>query len=191
MANTGPKVATAAAVLAVLMGARSSFADPATTRTVVLHVTDYELVPGGLLAEAQKAASDVYARIGVRLVWTDGSAKLAAADGSLHLDVTILNATMTARRAPAPGTFGQASYITRCAYIYYRRIIWYALQSGSDPARVLALVLAHEVGHMLLPEYSHAPSGLMRATWDRRIVHVPDFMPAQAATIRTMLTSAE
>lgn len=191
MANTGARVAMAVAVVAVLMGAGSSFADPATPRTVVLHVTDYELVPAGLFAEAQKAASDVYARIGVRLVWTRGSARLAAADGSLHLDVTILTATMTARKAPAPASFGDASCTTRLAYIYYPRIIEYALRSGSDPARVLAFVLAHEVGHMLLPQYSHAPSGLMRGSWGGRIVHMPDFMPAQAMTIRTMLTSAE
>jgi hypothetical protein len=32
--------------------------------------------------------------------------------------------------------------------------------------RVLAVAIAHEIGHMLLPDGKHAKSGLMAAPWD-------------------------
>lgn len=186
MAKQAAKVVAAVAAATFLAAARS-FADPAPAATVVLHVADYAKVPAGEMGSAQQAAARVYERIGVQLVWTDGSARLAPADGAVHLDVWILTAEMTHRMKAAPDGFGQASHSTKRAYIHYSRILAYAKQSASDPARVLALVLAHEVGHMLLPEYSHAPSGLMRANWEGRIVGIPDFLPAQANTISRML----
>ena len=64
------------------------------------------------------------------------------------------------------------------------------MRTNGDPATTLALVLAHEIGHLLLPEYSHAPSGLMRAHWEGRVDNIPSFIPAQATTIRMMLASA-
>src|SRR5262249_47183034 len=107
-------------------------------------------------------------------------------DGALHLNVILLSAEMTARRqpAPAPMTLGQASRETRRAFIYSARVINHAIQTGSDPSWVLALVLAHEVGHMLLPVYSHTTSGLMRPYWEGRIAAIPDFLPSQAEEIR-------
>jgi hypothetical protein len=42
---------------------------------------------------------------------------------------------------------------------------------------------------MLLPEHSHSPSGLMRANWGGRLNRIPDFMPAQAETIRTLVAA--
>jgi hypothetical protein len=160
-------------------------------RRVVLHITDYTQTPHNELDEAQRAASEVYARLGVELVWTDGHAVQAPADDALHLDVVILTAAMTAQRKPqpAPLAFGQAAHLTRYAFIYGPRITEHAIQTRSDPARVLALVLAHEIGHMLLPEYSHTATGLMRARWDGRVLVIPDFLPSQAAAIRTELAS--
>jgi hypothetical protein len=31
---------------------------------------------------------------------------------------------------------------------------------------VLAYAIAHEIGHLLLPEPAHSPFGIMRADWD-------------------------
>ena len=58
---------------------------------MVLHVVDHQHVADEEWAGAQKAASDAYARIGVRLLWTSGSARLATADHRVHLDVAVLD----------------------------------------------------------------------------------------------------
>ncbi len=185
-----PRATAAAALTAIALGAapQSAFAN-SHLQTVVLHVTDYSHMPAKDLEEAERLASDVYARVGVDVIWTDGCAAQAGVDAALHLDVVILTAAMTARRHPPALAFGQASHETRHAFIYGARIIDHAMRTGSDPRWVLGLVLAHEVGHMLLPRYSHTPSGLMRASWEGRVALLPDFLPAQAATIRSLLAA--
>jgi hypothetical protein len=157
--------------------------------TVVLHVTDQVPVPTGLLRESQRAATKTYERIGVALEWTMGSAALAPRDGALHLDVLFLTCDAPAYRESEPTSFGKASHVTGRAYIFFGRILGHARATFSDPAQVLATVLAHELGHMLLPEYSHSRGGLMRAQWYGRILDVPNLTRAQAATIRSQLSA--
>jgi hypothetical protein len=137
MATTGARAAMVAVAVATVTSGRA-VASPRDTALLVLHVTDHAHLQTGELLEAERLAARVYARIGVRIAGTDGYAAGGAADGALHLDVMILSAEMMARRqpAPAPMTFGPAS---------------------RDPSGMLALVFAHEVGHMLLPEDTGHP----------------------------------
>jgi len=190
MAKTAANLAAVVAVvLGGVMGIEQVFADPVGLATVTLHVRDYDHVPARELADAQKKADKVYARIGIRLVWTGGSAALAAKDESAHFDVIILTSEMAGRLTGSGSEFGRASRAARRALIYHPRIQAHAAKTRSDPACVLALVLAHEVGHLLLPEYSHAPSGLMRAVWTGHLSGVPDFMRTQADSIRLLLAA--
>jgi len=178
----------AAVVVMVLAGALHAHGAPAIDRevaTVVLHVRDFHGVPPSEFADAQRGASEIYRRIGVRLVWTDGSARLNAVDRCLNVDIVILDRAMADRNNPEPTTFGQASHMTRRAYIYYSRIMAYATRTFSNPDRAMAVVLAHELGHVLLPEYSHTAAGIMRPTLAGRILKLPRFAPEQAITIRT------
>ena len=164
-------------------------AQPDADDTVVVHTVDAEHVPARELAEAQSLVAAVYARIGVRLVWTGGNSRLAANDGFRHVDVAILNLAMTERHKMDQSALAFASHTANVAYIFYPRVFAHARRTGSAPALTLALVIGHELGHVLLPDYSHAPSGLMRAYWEGRISDLPDFMPSQAETIRTLLAA--
>jgi hypothetical protein len=181
-------VAVAVAVLGIVVEPRWVLAAPQPA--VVLHVSDLAGVPPRYRADAQRAATRTYERIGVRLVWTDGDAAHAPADGALHLDVIIETGATTDQNHANQAALGEAGRVTRRAYIYYSRIVAHASRTEVDPARLLATVLAHEIGHMLLPEYSHSPVGLMRAEWWGRIPVVPDFTDEQAATIRALLMQA-
>ena len=183
-------LALAAIQVALLVAARSAGAAPEPVQTsVVLHVKDCDHVPSRQLAEAERLVSDVYATGGVTIVWTDGAATLAAPDGRFHADVFILNLDQTQRKHPEPAAFGQASHITRRAYLYYGRILQHAVRTGGDPAIALAVVLAHEVGHVLMPEAGHADSGLMRATWEGRLATVPALTTAETASISLAVRS--
>jgi hypothetical protein len=192
MAKAMAKVAggVAAALVALVVTPDATAAAPPPVATVVLHTADFQHVPTTLLADAQRIATGVYADVGVRLIWTDGYARQAPADGAFHLDVVILTAELTERRRRPASAVGDASHMAKRAYIYYGRIISHAEGTNSEPRIALAAVLAHEVGHLLLPEYSHARSGIMRAKWNGRIGSLPGFLPAQAATIRRLLTIA-
>jgi hypothetical protein len=60
----------------------------------------------------------------------------------------------------APGKRG-----TR-AYVFWSRVERASLNFTASLDKVLAVALAHEIGHMLLPDGKHAKSGLMAAPWD-------------------------
>ena len=59
----------------------------------------------------------------------------------------------------------------------------------SNVGYLLGVVVAHEVGHILLPAYSHSPSGIMRANWEGRLIDIPGFTKVQAATILMRLAA--
>ena len=60
---------------------------------------------------------------------------------------------------------------------------------------ILGRVTAHEIGHLLLGTNSHAPTGLMQASWNLRVPHATEwrFTAADAAKIhrRVLLRNEE
>jgi len=58
---------------------------------------------------------------------------------------------------------------TRLAYVYYRRVRAEAERHAASISQVLACAIAHEIGHLLMPEAGHSPAGLMRALATRRL----------------------
>jgi hypothetical protein len=56
------------------------------------------------------------------------------------------------------------------ATIYLDRLDWVAASAGVPPGVLLGRAIAHELGHLLLGTNAHARSGLMRATWSRRML---------------------
>src|SRR5262245_51179777 len=187
MAKTAAKVMAIAALAGEFLASVPASASGGDVFRVVLHVTDYQRVPRGELANAQKRAARPYQHVGIRLVWTDRAARDSSAEAAQHLEVVILSDEMTRNKMPTLDALGEASPITKRAYIHYSRVLVYARKLLTPPVCVLAGVLAHEIGHMLLPEQSHTPSGLMSADIEGHVGCVPDFLPAQAATMRAML----
>lgn len=180
MAKTTAKAA-GFTVFAIVLGASPVLADSIDTPTFVVHVSDHEHVARNEMAKALAEVSAVYARAGVRLEFTDGAAVLAAPDGRKHVDLIVLNRVMSDRMQPDQKVLGRGSHVAKRAVIFYPRLVAQSQKTASRPESVLAYIIAHELGHVFLPEYSHAGSGLMRASWDdEKLLKVPDFMPSQA-----------
>jgi predicted Zn-dependent protease len=70
------------------------------------------------------------------------------------------------------------------AQIFFKQVQDFARLHRIDTVSVLACVIAHEIGHLLLPGTPHSPTGLMQARWDRALVH-------NAATGSLTFTNAE
>jgi hypothetical protein len=74
----------------------------------------------------------------------------------------------------------------------YDRVAASAIQADWDVGDFMAVVVAHEVGHLLLPIGSHSPDGLMRGHWDVNDLRQTDpralsFTAGQAELIRDTL----
>jgi len=83
----------------------------------------------------------------------------------------------------------------RIAYVFASRIEDEARRHGVDYGRLLGTVLAHEVGHVLLPGRPHASAGLMRAVCDAKqirqlIVGGLEFTAEETAVIRKVMLAS-
>ena len=115
---------------------------------------------------------------------------------TLDLDISALESVMVARRAWPPGAIGSAVVAPegggRIAYVLYDRLKDAATAAGWQEQELLAVVIAHELAHLLLPPGSHSSDGLMRKGWDvaeLRQFHASSlaFTPEQTALIRARL----
>ena len=80
------------------------------------------------------------------------------------------------------------------SYFFYNRIAHVSDRNQLDSAALLGAVIAHELGHLLLPAGSHSTRGLMRAGWNRSDVLTADglrFTAEQGVRIRARLEIAD
>jgi hypothetical protein len=159
---------------------------PAAAQTIVLHVVNYAHVsrPSDLAA-AETEATHIYERSGVRITWVDGEVMSTIDDRALHLTIVIL--ARNASASVADDTIGIAPLLTR-AYLYHDRVAAFARQHTESVGVVLGRVMAHEIGHLLLPGQGHSKDGIMQADIDMG-VH-SRFTPAQGDAIRIRVASA-
>jgi hypothetical protein len=197
MAKTGrtARVAVVAFMALGLAGRASGNDTIAKTEqpkpTIVLHVTNYADLSPEVIDAAKARVAAVYAVIGVRTVWDDrGMAVSRLENGELHVNVLVLPRDMKQRSGSAKGTkaqlLGQAHLPSGRAYIFCDKIAEMAGLPESFPT-ALADVIAHEVGHLVLQESGHSPSGIMRASLHGRFMHVQSFNRTEERTIRAAL----
>ncbi|OLC50590.1 MAG: hypothetical protein AUH43_04590 [Acidobacteria bacterium 13_1_40CM_65_14] len=164
---------------------------------VALHLSNAASVPVPTIAKAQAEVVRVYRDIGVDVEWSQPGVLRGDQPQSIHV-VVIPYETGDLQQRPKTvmGAATRTPHGTRVAYVFYRRVEAEAAQYDVSPAFVLACAIAHEVGHLLLPDgfqSGHSRAGLMRACWDRDDFRRADmgqlrFLPEQALLIRARLT---
>ena len=121
-------------------------------------------VESDLAAKAQSEVARLFDLINVNLMWVT---EVPAA--GIRLRVVSVTTWEPPDRIPAsvlgytqvaPGKRG-----TR-AYVFWSRVERASSSFTASLDKVLAVAIAHEIGHMLLPDGKHAKSGLMAAPWD-------------------------
>ena len=194
----GRFVSTVAILLSVFVRTQAEAATESPLR-LVLYVYDYAGVAPDVRATAAEIARQIYAAIGVDIVWVDRCpvACHIAFSREAHDDttgdllmLTILPDGMTSREFPA-GVMGGAPERGNVATAYFGRIRAFAFERNLLPATLLGHVVAHEVGHLLLRE-GHARQGLMRARWvDNELLQAQvgrlGFTATQGSRIRSRL----
>jgi hypothetical protein len=73
-------------------------------------------------------------------------------------------------------------------WAFYNRIVSAAGRKPVDVNRVLARVIAHEVGHLILPVHGHGEFGIMRSALGLDHVGIYRFTNDQARQMRAALT---
>jgi hypothetical protein len=184
-------------LIAMVMLSMPLAAAPPDLPVISIGLDDYGNVPVGRLIRAQADVAQVYCDVGVEIAWRETRhlstvmppARTRLTPSSPGLTIIILSPDMVNRMAPpyaalgtAPGTVDGPGHI---AYVFYSRL---PIINGNDD-EIMGLVIAHEIGHLLLPHGSHSDTGIMRGQWGfrelRRVsLHALGFTPFQAQEIR-------
>jgi hypothetical protein len=202
----------AATSLLILIGMRAEASGLAgcagadRAASVDILVIDHDArVPGTVLARAADKVTRVLQAIPIEAEWhypprRQGSVEDAAADSwnpdknTLTLHVHRTAAVLRDTRAgdvlgTTPRTADERGHL---AYLFYDRIALLASINSVDEAQFLGYVMAHEIGHMLLPvPDAHTDVGLMRSGVDAQplwtlVYSVPQFSAEQVDLLRAM-----
>jgi hypothetical protein len=190
MDHKGRFVIAAAAVIGLGAGGQNGSGQPAARMTV--HLVDYARIASDDLTHAQREAAEIYAAAGIELVWVLGRAEDHPPTG-LDVHVVLLDGAMSAKKLnerrlsdDVLGVGSQAGW----AYVFANRVALRSVSAGACFSRVLGRVMAHEIGHLVLPAQSHTPTGIMRVDVDMRPRGNRYFTQSQAVTLQRTLTRA-
>ena len=147
------------------------------------------------LASTRTFVAELFHRAGVHITWVS-----EAAAGATR-EVTVTLAPSPDRRPTSNGGAetlgftlpGQHGARSTTARVLSDRVSAYAEAHRINLAELLACVVAHELGHLLLPVSAHAQYGLMQPVWSPRLFPpfapgLPGFLPWQATLLQRRLS---
>ena len=182
---------------------RTTSADQTEPLAVALWVRDTAQVPEAVLTQAKAQVTRIYRQAGVEIMWRASSSSSADtdADRESRLTIAILSYDQAKRLSPAlirdavGVALSSATSRSHVAYVFYHRVENLTGGNGFNLAPVLAIAIAHEVGHLLLPYNSHSMTGLMRAKWTKEDLQLAQrgllfFTAEQAELIRSRVAAS-
>lgn len=189
-----------AVALTFLVWAVQSAAQETAWPVVTVVVRGQELVDGDVLQQSMSVVSRIYRQIGVEVAWVDPewfAAQMPGdAEGRIRFCRRVVTVHLSRNEPPGPlayrpNVLGVAAMGARFAYVFVERVTLLADRRRIDAGDLLGHVMAHEIGHLLLPAHSHSASGLMRADLNLELVqkHRLEFAREEGALIRARIVS--
>jgi hypothetical protein len=186
---------------------------PDRSLTVTIHFQNCAGVDEKALAEAGKVVTEIFRKAGVESRWDDGTlisetrpespiAKIAQGLSQLsNIWVNIYPRSMAEGfglpsnvMGFAPGTERNRTVVdvfyNRVEAVYQKQTKARLRGVNATMTQILAHVIAHEIGHVLLNIPSHSATGIMRGDWDLKDLSDAAygylvFTPQQAEVIRS------
>ena len=129
--------------------------------------------PVSVLAEAQERATAVMHQAGVSLVWLDcGTPGSRVPDSGCsaiafpqHFSVRLVSKAAPSKADIFGQSFQDEAGEGNYAVVYYPGLAGSKAAETVRTGNLLGLVVAHELGHLLLGRNSHSGDGLMAAVW--------------------------
>jgi hypothetical protein len=199
----------AARVILTLVIFASAHDTNAEELTVTIQIHDYSRVPSGSLSNATAIVTHIYRKIGVRTQWMGvarpaerqrGSERDAmSAPPAAQMTLIILTPKMATRARVAEHVLGYAAVpdhgMGSIAFAIYERVRAAAGRIPANEGELLGFVMAHEIGHLMLPGGLRQDTGPMKNHWhirDFQRLSLPtlEFSPEQARLIRRTLADA-
>jgi hypothetical protein len=174
-----------AGVWAVAAGLIAGQAEPAQARVpvaVTIRVDNLAGVPAGDVRTATSEAAQIFRRAGVEIAWAGDD--VVPGPGRLMLILTNAGPAIGAEPGDVAGTAARPVFR---AYVFCNRVAAVSSHAPVDARVMLGRVIAHEIGHLLLPPDSHSPTGIMRPQIDLSRDEFNGFTGHQVDAIRRAL----
>ena len=185
------RTVAASVLLGLCLVAKSVTAETADAPKLMVLVDDYASVPASALARARADATRIFDDVGVKILWLDRhDARLQDVDVLRSVVIVhLLTREMASLKNLPEDRMGEACSGINVVTVDYDRIDGLAARKGINVGGVLGHVIAHELGHVLLPPDAHTPTGIMQAdlNLERAVLRVLFFSPEQAKLIRGMM----
>ena len=157
--------------------------------SLTVHVENYVSLPASDWAIVQREVEEIYRVAGIALTWA-GPLRVPMAeapkDGVRRVALVLVHI-----RQPFAGSeqdtadvLGRAVPDISRAWIFVNRVTEVTKFGSITETRLLARVVAHEIGHLLLNSKIHAPHGIMRAGLALSQVGFYGFSDEQASLMR-------
>ena len=149
-----------------------------------------------MLKAAEDDAATIYRVAGVQMTWVNAGPTDVGYDYAVDFIVMIVSGKEAGRMAARSDQDAMAFAVRDSndetgrggmAFVLFDRVEDSASSHHASISRVLGQVIAHELGHLLLPVNSHSERGTMRAVWNLRSGLLEYFTAAQADTIQRRL----
>jgi len=133
--------------------------------TVLVMLQNDADVPSGLVERARGEVTRLFGLIEVDIAWVTD-----VPEPGTRLRVVSITTWEPSDQKVQPSVLGYTQVAPGKrgvrGYVFWRRVERASLTFTASLDQLLAVAIAHELGHMLLPDGSHAEGGLMRAPWD-------------------------
>jgi hypothetical protein len=135
----------------------------------------------------EEVAGEVYRNIGVALEWANNECHPGEGVFAVSIASRAVAGTLVSDH-----TLGFAESGTREGTVLYDHVKRFSRRYHVNRGVLLGYVLAHELGHLLLPPNSHSATGVMRGTIDLPLASERQlrFTPEQRALILSKLAGA-
>ena len=185
---------TGLALLVELLGSHGASAQAShPTGVVCVLLQDIAGVPPQTLEAAKYETARVFKRSALTFSWVTGESFggqclivriVKTPPGGHYRDPRILGVAL-----------GTKDVSGRHAWVFYDRVRIASSRIDLDESQMLGHVIAHELGHLLLPYGQHAVVGVMRPKWDRAQVEnaaaaLLTVKPGEVAIIRRRLSES-
>jgi hypothetical protein len=156
---------------------------------VTVHVENHARVPAGDWEAVQREIENIYRRTGITLTWA-GPLLIPFSevprDGVRRVAVVVVNIQQPfdGSALDTADVLGRAVPGISRAWVFANRVSEITKVGAIDPTLLLARVIAHEMGHLLLESKAHAPHGIMRAGLELSEVGFYGFTEEQSILMR-------
>lgn len=158
---------------------------------LTIEMRDLARVPQAVMRETRAEVGRTFLASGVRIAWVDHA---GPPRDPRTLTVYIVGGQARASRGveePEATLVGLAPQRGNWAQVFYGRVAAAVARRPISVSVVLAHVISHELGHLLLPPDSHAPYGIMRRAVELEHPSLRRFTVEQSRLIRAALAGGQ